>query len=185
MISYLSGTILEKGADFVILKAGPVGYRVWVGGTLGKSLQKAAETGLYIHEHVREDSRDFFGFATFEELRFFWRLIELQGVGARMAMQIMALGEVKTILKAIDKGDIAFISSAKGVGKKTAQRIVLELKGKLVDEEEAVDGATSEIVSALENLGYTKAKARAAAASVPPDGSPEDRIKMALRLVTK
>jgi len=184
MIAHLSGTILEKGPDFVILKAGPVGYKVWVANGLEKSLHKGSEADLYIHEHVREDSRDFFGFSTFEELQFFWRLIDLQGVGARMAIQILALGPVPSILKAIDKGDVAYISSAKGVGKKTAQRIVLELKGKLVDDD--VDGgAQSEVVSALENLGYTKSKARAAAASVTTEGPAEDRIKMALRLLAK
>lgn len=185
MIAHLSGIILEKGPDFVILKAGPVGYKVWVANGLELSLQKGAETELYIHEHVREDSRDFFGFASFEELEFFWKLIDLQGVGARMALQILALGPVPSIMKAIDKGDVAFISSAKGVGKKTAQRMVLELKGRLVDPDAGLDGTQMEVVSALENLGYTKSKARAAAASVTTEGSAEDRIKMALRLLAK
>lgn len=185
MIAHLSGTILEKGPDFVILKAGPVGYKVWVSNGLETSLLKGAETDLFIHEHVREDSRDFFGFTTFEELQFFWRLIDLQGVGARMALQIMSLGPVASVQKAIDKGDVAYISSAKGVGKKTAQRIVLELKGKLVDGDEALEGSAQEVASALENLGYTKSKARMAAGSVPTEGSPEERIKMALRLLAK
>lgn len=184
MISHLSGTILEKGSDFVILKAGPVGYKVWVSPELGKGLVKGSDAELYIHELVREDSRDFFGFSGFEELEFFWQLIDLQGVGARMAMQILSLGPVIGIRKAIDKGDVAFISSAKGVGKKTAQRIILELKGKLVDGG-PLDGPQQEVVSALENLGYSSSKARAAAASVTTEGKPEDRIKMALRSLAK
>ena len=185
MIAHLSGTILEKGPDFVILKAGPVGYKVWVANGLESSLHKGAEADLFIHEHVREDSRDFFGFSSFEDLRFFWQLIDLQGVGARMALQLMSLGSVASIMKAIDKGDVAFISSAKGVGKKTAQRIVLELKGKLVEGDELYEGAQSEVVSALENLGYAKSKARAAASSVTTEGTAEERIKMALRLLAK
>lgn len=185
MITHLSGIILEKGPDFVILKAGPIGYRVWVTEALEKSLNKGAEAELFVHEHVREDSRDFFGFVSFEELQFFWKLINIQGIGAKTALNILMLGTIPVILKAIDKGDVAFVSAAKGVGKKSAQRIVLDLKGKLVDPDEALDGSQQEVASALENLGYTKSKARMAASSVPEEGPAEDRIKMALRLLAK
>lgn len=184
MISFLSGVVLQKGRDFVILKAGPVGYRVAVAAPLHERLRKGEEAPLYVHEQVREDGREMFGFSSFGELEFFWRLIDVQGVGARMALHILGLGSVAEVKRAIERGDIATISSAKGVGKKTAQRVILELQGKLVGED-GLPGGAEEVVSALENLGYARSKALQAAASVPGEGSTEERIKMALRLLAK
>lgn len=184
MIAYLSGKILEKGRDFAILQAGPIGYKVTVAPELHAKLHKESTASLFIHEAVRDDGREFFGFSNFGELEFFWKLIDISGVGARMALQLLSLGTVSAVQAAIEKGDVAFISSAKGVGKKTAQRVVLELQGKLVDEDGPA-GAAGEVVSALENLGYSGVKARQAAASVPQEGSTEERIKLALRLLAK
>lgn len=184
MIAYLSGEILEKGSDFVILRSGMIGYKVIVSPELHPKLLKESEVSLYIHENVREDSRDFFGFSAFDELEFFWKLISVSGIGAKGALQLMTLGKVGEVQSAIEKGDVSYISSAKGVGKKTAQRVVLELQGKLVEEGDLENGG-SEIISVLENLGYTRNKARQAAASVPQEGSTEERIKMALRLLAK
>jgi len=184
MIAYLSGKILEKGKDFVLLQAGPIGYKVTVSSELYDNLRKDTNAVLYVHEAVRDDGREFFGFINFRELEFFWKLIDISGVGARVALQLLSLGSVDTVQSAIEKGDVIFIASAKGVGKKTAQRVVLELQGKLVGEDGPI-GGSGEIVSALENLGYSGGRARQAAASVPQEGSTEERIKFALRLLSK
>lgn len=184
MIAYLSGKVLEKGGDFIILQAGPVGYKVTVSSELLTRLHKDTNAALFVHETMRDDGHEFFGFSVFRELEFFWKLISVSGVGARVALQLLSLGSVQSVQSAIEKGDVAFISSAKGVGKKTAQRVVLELQGKLVDDDGPA-GSSNEVVSALENLGYSKGMARQAAASVPQEGPAEERIKQALRLLSK
>ena len=181
MIAYLRGDVLEKGNDFIILLVEDVGYKITVPGSVMADSSKGSKIGLFTHESVRDDGRDFFGFKKFNELVFFWKLISVSGIGARTGLNLLSLGPVESIQRAVDKGDVVFISSAKGVGKKTAQRIVLELKGRLVDE----DGESGEVVSALENLGYPRTKALMAASSVPQDGSTEERIKMELRMLSR
>jgi Holliday junction DNA helicase RuvA len=184
MIAYLKGNVLKKGADSAVIVTGGIGYLVHLTPRTLDELKSGGEASLHTHLVVKEDAHVLYGFVSEEELRLFLRLIDVQGVGARMALHVMALGPVGTVRAAIGKGDVAFLSSAKGVGTKTAQRIVLELKGKLV-EEDGETGTSGELVSALENLGYSRGKARQAAASVPPEGTTEERIKMALRLLSK
>jgi Holliday junction DNA helicase RuvA len=182
MIAYLSGKILEKGKDFAIVLAGEVGYKVQLAVAVLKSLEKGASVKFYTHQVVREDSAELFGFATMQELEFFWRLISVTGVGPKMALHLLALGPIEDIGRAIDRGDIDYLSSASGVGKKTAQRLVLDLRGKLVSEG---SGEGSDLASALENLGYPRAKAHEAARSVGVEGTMEERLKAALKLMSR
>jgi Holliday junction DNA helicase RuvA len=184
MISYLKGAVLEKGKDFLIVLAGDLGYRVSVTSAVLGQVAKSDKIELYTQEVIREDSRELFGFPSMKELEFFWRLTTVSGVGPKMAMHIISLGTVESVSKAIDKGDIEYIESAQGVGKKTAQRVVLELKGKLVGDGEFA-GEAGEVVSALENLGYHRAKAREAVGALTPGGTTEDRIKAALKYLSK
>ena len=183
MIAYLKGTVLEKGKDFIILLVGDIGYRVSVFGRL-LAAEKGAAVSLYTHQIVREDSQELCGFPGMKELEFFWRLTSVSGVGPKMAMHLLALGEIDSLARAIDKGDVGYLASAQGVGKKSAQRVVLELKGKLVGGDE-VSGTSSEAISALENLGYAKVRARDAVAAQADDLSTEEKVKLALRHLSK
>lgn len=184
MIAYLNGRVLEKGKDFVILLCGEVGYKVGLTPALLTALEKGAPAALFTHLVVRDDAHDLFGFASMRELEFFWVLTSISGVGPKMAMHLLALGTVETLAKAIDKGDVGFLESAQGVGRKTAQRVVLELRGKLVSDE-APTGETSEVVSALENLGYPRHKVRDVVVGLPEGGTTEERIKQALKQLAK
>ncbi len=183
MIAYLKGTVLEKGKEDVVLLCGEVGYLVQLPRQLLLSIEKGTHIQLYTHQIVREDALDLVGFSSLAELQFFWKLISVSGVGPKMALNIMSLGPVESVRKAVEKGDIAYIESAHGVGKKSAQRVVLELKGKLVTDDEPGEGS-DEVVSALENLGYPRHRAREVVKELA-EGSTEDRIKLALKQLSR
>jgi Holliday junction DNA helicase RuvA len=183
MIAYLKGTVLEKGKEHVILLCGDVGYLVQLPTHLLATLEKGSEARLYTHHVIREDASDLIGFAAVQELDFFMKLITVSGVGPKMALHLMSLGPVGSLHAAVEKGDVAFLESAQGVGRKTAQRVVLELKGKLVTDDEPGQGS-DEVVSALENLGYPRAKAREAAGAAA-DGTTQERIRAALKVLSK
>lgn len=194
MIAYLKGSVLEKGKDYAIILCGDpsssatgtgIGYRVQLHERTLMALTKGENVNLYTHQVVREDSQELFGFATMRELEFFWRLTTVSGVGPKMAMHLLAVGMIETLSRAIDKGDVEFLSSAQGVGKKTAQRVVLELRGKLIDDDGTMPESEGEVVSALENLGYPRSKAREAVKTLDPNGTTQQKIKAALKVLSR
>jgi Holliday junction DNA helicase RuvA len=133
---------------------------------------------LWMHEHIREDARDLYGFMEKSEHRLFLKLIGISGVGPKMALHILSLGKVNSIEKMIEAADVDALCGVPGVGRKTAQKIVLELKGKLALEEGGADG--DELVSALVSLGYSREAARDAAGRTA-DGPVEQRLKSAIK----
>lgn len=161
MIGWLSGTIRHiDPAGLLLLDAGGVGYEVAVSmQTLCRQkLDSGAE--LFIHTHVREDQITLFGFASLRERALFRRLTSVSGIGARMAMNLMSGMPTEELLAAIETGDAAAIARTPGIGKKTAQRLILELQGKLDTGESvsATPGVAADVRSALINLGYRPAQ---------------------------
>jgi holliday junction DNA helicase RuvA len=147
--------------------------------------QEGAEAKLYTHLHVREDDLSLFGFATEEELTLFELLLSVTGIGPKAALGILSAAAPNTVRAAIAQGNLDVLTGIPGIGRKTAQRLILELKGKL-DLTEAELGETSpldqEVIAALVNLGYSAAEAQRAARAVPPSEKVvEDRIRAALR----
>ncbi|MEK7073095.1 MAG: Holliday junction branch migration protein RuvA [Patescibacteria group bacterium] len=182
MITSLTGTILARGADYVIIDVAGVGYRVVCAAELLAQLTTGTTTTLFTHEAIRDDGREIFGFSTLDALELFWQLIAVSGVGPRTGLAILAMGSPPTVRSAIERGDIGAISSAHGVGKKTAQKIVLELKGKLVD---ADDGPTDDLQDALVTMGYGKQEAAAALRTVSIDLPDAERLKQTLALLKR
>ncbi len=183
MIAYLKGTVLEKGKEHVILLCNEVGYLVQLPTHLMASVEKGKEARFYTHHIVREDASDLMGFATAQELDFFLKLISVSGVGPKMGLHLMSLGPVESIRKAVENGDVSYLESAQGVGRKSAQRVILELKGKLITDDEP-GGGSDEAVSALENLGYPRARVREAVGAAG-EGTTEERIRAALKVLAK
>lgn len=182
MIASLTGTILARGADYVIIDVAGVGYRVVCAAELLAHLATSTTTTLFTHEAIRDDGREIFGFRTLDALELFWQLIAVSGVGPRTGLAILAMGSPQTVRSAIERGDIGAISSAHGVGKKTAQKIVLELKGKLVD---ADDGPTDDLLDALITMGYGKQEAATALHTISVDLSDAERLKQSLALLKR
>jgi len=181
MLITIAGKVTHKGADFAVVEAAGIGYQVFMNAAALARTKTSDAVKFWTHEYLREDSRELYGFASAAELAMFQRLIAVSGVGPKMALHILDLGSVREIEKLIDRGDVDMLSRVPRVGKKTAQKIVLELKGKLV-EAGGEDGQDGEVVAALVNLGYSREQAREALRGVG-DGTKtvEGRLKGALR----
>lgn len=158
MIGWLSGTVRDIDPQgLIVLECAGVGYEVHVSLQTLSRFQRGQQAELSIHTHVREDQITLFGFHSAQERSLFRRLNTVSGIGARMAMNLMSGLSTNELLRAIEQGDVAAISRTPGVGKKTAQRLILELQGKLMTEaapESAGSRERMDVRSALINLGY-------------------------------
>jgi holliday junction DNA helicase RuvA len=200
VIAQLRGRILEKHPNRIIVDVGGVGYDVFVPLSTFYGLGDAgSDIALRIHTHVREDALQLFGFATSLEQELFERLIGVSGIGPKVALAVLSGIEPKELIRAIERGDLARLTAIPGVGKKTSERIVLELKDRLprVSADVLASGANGDatatptqddVVSALVNLGYHRPLAEKAAASavrLAPDAGFERTLKQALMELAK
>jgi Holliday junction DNA helicase RuvA len=184
MIGSLRGRILEVHPAFAILEVQGIGYVIKSSIPFLASLMAGEERFVYIHDHIREDAHDLFGFGSIDELAFFERLISISGVGPKVALTILSSGTIDSVKRAVMAGDLDALTSVPGVGKKTAQKIVLELKGQLVEEEGETSG-DREAVEALVSLGYSASQARGAMKHVAPTiMDTSARIREALRFIS-
>jgi holliday junction DNA helicase RuvA len=199
VIAHLRGRISEKHPNRVIVDVNGVGYDVFVPLSTFYGLGDAgSDTALRIHTHVREDALLLYGFATLLEQELFERLIGVSGIGPKVALGVLSGIEPQELIRAIERGDVARLTAIPGVGKKTSERIVLELKDRLPRPQAAavLAGDTGpippalqdDVVSALVNLGYHRPLAEKAAASavkIAPDTGFERTLKQALRELAK
>jgi holliday junction DNA helicase RuvA len=190
MIATLEGILEFRGNDSIIVNVSGIGFRVYVpGSTLGQLGAVKGKVSLYTHLHVREDNISLYGFASSEELALFRNLISVSGIGAKLALAILSAFSPEQLVMAITSGDIDFLSQAPGVGKKTAGRLVVELRGKLEKEwkEVALPLApeSADVIAALTGLGYSVAEATRAISRLPDSGklSLEEKIRAALQQV--
>lgn len=190
MIAVLSGVLSEKLDDLIVLDVGGVGYGINVDHEDFGNLNIGDQYKLYIYEHIREQSHDLFGFLSRDTQTLFERLLEVNGVGPKMALNMLSIGSSTELKQAIAGGDVKYISRASGVGKRVAERVVVDLKDKVgligVDIESTgllvseASLAKDDAAEALVALGYTAADAAKALQSVDKDLSTEERIKQAL-----
>ena len=192
MIAHVDGILAEKRQDSVVIDCGGVGFEVGVStATLSNCPQLGEKLKLYTYFNVREDTMELYGFSTFEEKRMFTRLISVSGIGPRTALGVLSAISVRDLSVALVTGDAKTLALAPGIGKKTAQRLVLELKDKVSDEE-LVGGTNNvkpvtatgeaEAIEALMALGYPASEAAAAVASVAGQSTKTDEIlRLALR----
>jgi Holliday junction DNA helicase RuvA len=177
MIGWLRGRLVsEEPNGAVILDVNGVGYEVMVAaGALGRASAAGDELELFVHTHVREDALDLFGFVTDIERRVFRVLLTIPNVGPKTALGVLSALSVSDLAQAVRAGDVPRLSKVPGIGKKTAERLVLELKDKLsgVSSDDAVAGvrpvtsdARGRLLSALTNMGYRAAEADKAVASL-------------------
>jgi Holliday junction DNA helicase RuvA len=185
VIGSIRGPVTHVGLDHALIEVNGIGYRVVASPALLATLRVGAEASVFTHHLVREDQQALFGFATTEELAFFELLMTVSQVGPRLALAITSAHPVTRLQLAIVTDDVDVYTSVSGVGRKTAQRIILELKEKVHAAGIAVGpggGSDSDVVAALESLGYTASEARRAAGAVArADGALDARIKAALQ----
>lgn len=193
MFYYLKGNPVLKQDSFLVLDIGGVGFKVYSSHTTLSSISLNHETTLYTYTYVREDALDIFGFSSTEELAFFEKLLTISGVGPRLALAILSTFSPQEIMIAILSNDAKKLSKAPGVGQKLAQRMILELKDKISDEEvlsgvspvATMKAENTEAVNALMVLGYGEAEAHRAVSAVGAGNTLEDTIKKALLLLAR
>jgi holliday junction DNA helicase RuvA len=202
VIARLRGRLFEKQPNRIIVDVNGVGYDVFVPlSTFYAIGELGTEVTLRVHTHVREDALLLYGFATALEQGLFERLISISGIGPKLALSVLSGLEPAELMRAIERGDVAKLTGIPGVGKKTSERIVLELKDRLpravVDAAAAAEGeelpagptvVRDDVLSALVNLGYHRPLAEKAVASAlksAPDGEFERTLKQALRELAK
>lgn len=191
MIATLTGTVAEKIADTVVVDVHGVGYGLYVTTEDFGLLTTGHTVKVYVYEHIRETAHDLFAFVNLDTKQLFEQLLGVNGVGPKMALSVLSIGTANEVRVAIAGGDVKLIQRANGVGKRVAERIVVDLKDKvgLASVDLATTGMlqsdnllrTDEAVEALVALGYSAQDAAAALAKVPADLPPEDRIKQALK----
>ena len=195
MIGYLKGKVKYLSPDFVLLEVNGVGYEIICSGAAFSKLSGASEGEIYTYLQVKEDGVSLFGFADMQEKGLFLKLTSVQGVGAKMAISLLSSMRPSDISEAIATADSKRLSAVKGLGKKTAERIILELHGKISADEllggENVGGKVSALpteqdddaVSALMGLGFTKQESARAVERAKSAGarSVEEILAMALR----
>jgi len=195
MIAQVRGRLLRKEPQEAIVDVGGVGYRVTIPlSTFYRIGEPGSEVTLLTHTHVREDALALFGFLTLVEQALFERLIAVSGVGPKLAVGVLSGIEAPDLVTALRASDIARLTRIPGVGKKTAERLVLELKDKLQDlpssaaATTAPGGAADDIVSALVHLGYSRPEAERAAERAMrehSEGRFEDLLRFALQVVSR
>ena len=183
----LEGSIQLKAEKFLVVAVGGLGYKVFAGAdTLQKIPEKGANVKLWTHQHVREDALELYGFLHYAELELFEMLIAISGIGPKGALGILGIAPADTLKKAIAAGDTSYLTRVSGIGKKLAEKIVLELKEKMAGRGVSVDAPElkeeADALDALMSLGYSQKEARSALARVPEEiASVEKRVAEALR----
>lgn len=188
MISLLQGTIESETEKYVIIDVSGVGYKVHISGNTFKNLPKKGEKiKLYTHLYVRENIMDLYGFLNPEELEIFELLISISGIGPKGALSVLTVASIETLKRAIANEESSILTKVSGIGKKMAEKIILELKNKIGDEF-AGKGVSvdSETIDALTSLGYRIQEAREVLKKVPEEvEGVENRVREALKLLGK
>lgn len=200
MIALVRGKVIYKSIDHVIIDVGGVGYRLFIPLSTFYALPESGEVSLFTHTHVREDALLLYGFLSLEEKDLFVILIGISGIGPKLAVNILSHIQAGDLKRAIASGDLKRLSALPGIGKKTAERLVLELKDKLGPAGGFAEttgsspaGGTSagdlisDVISALVNLGYKESQARKVLENMelPPDLPMEAALKGALKVLIR
>jgi len=193
MIAYLEGRIINKGKDFIVLKTGGIGYKVFVNSNLLLEIVKGTEIELFIYHHITEQNSLLFGLKNPEEQEFFELILSVSGIGPKTALNVLATASIYEIKDSISRGEPDLLNKVSGIGPKTAERVVLELRNKIDhieldinSKERPVGSAGGDEIDALISLGYSMTQARDALRSIDPKiKDSATRIKEALKSLSK
>jgi Holliday junction DNA helicase RuvA len=181
MIALLRGIVAQKEVEHIVLDVGGVGYAVHTTPQVMHGLAEGQEATLLIAENIKEDSYTLYGFLDSEQKNLYLRLLSVNGVGSKVAMAILASNEAGTLVEAVRAGNVVVFSSVSGVGAKTAQRIVLELKGKIDLSGPSAQEGGDPAHQALVSLGYSSQQANDALRGIDPKLDTGSKVKAALK----
>lgn len=184
MISYLKGKVLDKSEDYVVLKVQGIGFKVFLSDKNLDQVEMGEELSLFCFLDARERALDLYGFLKKQELELFKSLKKISGVGSKVALKISALGSLEEIKQDIEEKNTEVFEQIKGVGKKRARKIILELTGE-IEESSQSKSVNDKNVQALANLGFSKTRAKQALKEVSEEGDDEEKVKKALKKLGK
>lgn len=193
MISFLRGRVINKSLNYAIIETADIGYQVFAGETFLNDLPVGSEAEIYTHHHIREEANDLYGFKSLEDLELFELLLSVSGIGPKSALGVISIASAEDIKEAIIRGDANLLTKVSGIGKKTAERLVLELKNKVIriggsstPSLSSLSSGSSDEIDALMSLGYSLSEARAALNLVAPELKDSgERVKEALKKMHK
>ena len=191
MIGSLAGIVEYLDNPYAIINVNGVGYKVLLPQTIFNKLKLKQKTKLFTYTYVREDALDLFGFESIDNLKMFENLISVSGIGPKTAINIFSFGDKTTITKAIIKGDVDFFTNIPRLGKKNAQKIIIELRSKLGSDEnlnlsEEDKKSEQEITQALKTFGFSLQEAKEAIKAIKNQGkTTEEKIRLALKYLGK
>ena len=185
MIAKVSGVVSFVGSRYAVVEAGGVGYKIYASAETLRNLSAGAEASLWTHLSVKENALDLYGFFHMAELEFFEMLISISGVGPKSALGILSVAPLDTLKRAIGSGDISYLTKVSGIGKKNAEKIVLELKDAVGGGDGAgVSEKEAEAFAALEALGYKASDIRRALREAAGETA-EELVRASLRILGK
>ncbi len=182
MFDYLKGIVTKCIANYIVVDVNGIGYRVYTSNPY--RFHENEEYTVYVYNHVREDEYTIYGFISEEERDLFLRLIDVKGLGPKMALSILATGTINGIVDAIDRENILYLKKIPKIGEKLARQIILDLKGKLASIESHEEDS-DELILALEALGYKSSDVKNVVVKVDKTQNIETQIKEALKLLLK
>ncbi|MBP6931346.1 MAG: Holliday junction branch migration protein RuvA [Candidatus Pacebacteria bacterium] len=190
MIAHLTGTILYTTDKYTIIDVNGVGYKVFLSTTNIASCDTGSEKKFWIYTAVRETALDLYGFESINEMNFFELLLDVSGIGPKGALGILSIASIDSLQRAIATGDTGYLTKVSGIGRKTAEKIVIELRDKL-KAHAGVDGTSgglreeSDMIEALKSLGYSQNEARDALKQIPSSVTDMNgKIKEALKILS-
>ncbi|MEK7517288.1 MAG: Holliday junction branch migration protein RuvA [Patescibacteria group bacterium] len=191
MIGFLSGEVVARDYPYIVINVNGVGYKVLVSGSILSKIILNGKLKLFTHTHVREDAIQLYGFLDSLDLKLFENLISVSGIGPKTAMNIFSVGTREEIVHAIITGDVTFFVGVPRLGRKNAQKVIIELKSRLgsigdLDLSKIDNKEISEVVTALKNFGFNNREALEALKNIKGEGrSTEEQIRMALKEMGK
>ena len=183
MYSYIEGKVTEIESSYITLDNNGIGYQIYTGNPY--TFNVGTHYRIYIYQYVREDEITLYGFKEKQEKELFLKLIDVKGLGPKMALPMLATGSADGIIDAIERENILYLKKFPKIGDKVARQIILDLKGKLVTKGEITPNVNDELVEALTSLGYKNADIKKVVCKVDNKLTIEEQIKEALKLLLK
>lgn len=183
MYYYISGKVTEIESNYIVLDNNGIGYLIYTANPY--SYEEGKEYKVFIYQYVREDENSLYGFKSRDEKDLFLKLIGVKGLGCKMALPMLASGSIDGIKDAIERGNVLYLKKFPKIGDKVARQIILDLKGKLVEQSNSKEVVSDELVEALQGLGYKQADINKVVKNVDKSKSIENQIKEALILMLK
>lgn len=183
MYGYINGTVAIVESNYIVIDNNGIGYLVYVANPYSFEIGKNYK--IYIYELVREDEHTLYGFKDMEEKKLFLKLINVKGLGCKMALPMFATGSMDGIVDAIERENVLYLKKFPKIGDKVARQIILDLKGKLATSESSAIESNNELIETLEALGYKKADIKKILPKIDSTEQLEKQIKDALKLMLK